>query len=453
MRPLRVFLSRRVLLLTTVEFCLVALSFVAACFIWMPLGAELFLQYEGGFTRIALIGISFIAASYLLDLYTKIRVRSHALAALQLAPVVGVMILIQAIVAYIDPTGVLPQEITVLGSAITFVVLLLWRIYLHPRLWLAFGTPQVLFVGNNSAIRSIAQSIQWRPLLGLSIAGYIVEPDTSVNGKVLGGFGDLRRVVKELTPERIIVGLTEASDQLLMKDLFELRLSGCSVEDAAAVYESIYGRMYSPGIKPYMVVFRDELSAKPASLALQSIYTNLVALAVVILTAPLLLIIGIALKLLRKGPVIIAHRYVGLHGVPFTLFRFRCSPTGEDGISRLLRRWHVDGLPQVLNLIRGEMTLIGPRADRVEFADCLISLMPYYRQRYQVKPGIIGWSQVNCARFNTEDSITRMEYDLYYIKHISLLLDAYVMISALKYFLTDIADDQESESEMAALAS
>jgi lipopolysaccharide/colanic/teichoic acid biosynthesis glycosyltransferase len=452
MRPLRVFLSRRVLLLTILEFCLVALSFIAACYIFMPLGAELYLQYEGGLARIAIIGVSFVLANYLLDLYTKIRVRSHALVALQLAPVVGVMILLQAAVAYINPDAVLPQTVTVAGSAITFLVLLLWRIYVHPRLWLAFGTPRVLFVGNDSAIQNIAQTIRERPLVGLSVAGYLVEDDVPINGTVLGGFKDLRQVVKAIAPERIIVGLPEVNDQQLMKNLFELRLSGSSVEDAAAVYEGIFGRIYSPGIKPYMVVFRDELSAKPASLALQSIYTNLVALAVVILTAPLLLIITIALKIARRGPVLVKHRYVGLHGIPFTLFRFRCSPTGEDAISRVLRRWHVDGLPQVLNIVRGEMALIGPRPDRVEFADRLIGLMPYYRQRYQVKPGIVGWSQVNCARFNTEDSITRMEYDLYYIKHISLLLDAYVMVSAIKYLLTDLAGDQETESEAAALA-
>jgi lipopolysaccharide/colanic/teichoic acid biosynthesis glycosyltransferase len=125
-----------------------------------------------------------------------------------------------------------------------------------------------------------------------------------------------------------------------------------------------------------------------------------------------------------------------LHGIPFTLYRFRSAPERNDLLGRVLRRYRIDGLPQVFNIIRGEMSLIGPRAERVEFDAVLHELIPFYRHRQFVKPGIFGWSQLFCDTEREEDTILRLEYDMYYIKHISIVLDAYIIVRALKYLLS-----------------
>jgi lipopolysaccharide/colanic/teichoic acid biosynthesis glycosyltransferase len=199
--------------------------------------------------------------------------------------------------------------------------------------------------------------------------------------------------------------------------------------------------VYSSGLEPYTVIFRNELSAPPGSVALQSIYTNLLALASVVVMLPLVVLIAIVVRLTHSGPVLSRTTCVGLHGIPFTRFRFRCD--GRDLVSRFLTRFKLDALPQILNVVRGEMALIGPRAERIEFNQILTALIPFYRQKQSVKPGIMGWSQLHCDVQPTEDTLARLEYDLYYIKHISLVLDAYTVIKAFKWVLTNPETEQE----------
>jgi lipopolysaccharide/colanic/teichoic acid biosynthesis glycosyltransferase len=143
--------------------------------------------------------------------------------------------------------------------------------------------------------------------------------------------------------------------------------------------------------------------------------------------------VAVAIKLSSRGPVVEAHECLGLNLMPFTLHRFRCRRA--DGAltwpGRLLRNLHLDALPQLLNVIRGEMSLVGPRPHRPEFIPVLLEQMPYYGQRHAVRPGIMGWSQLNCDYGRMRDAREALEYDLYYIKHVSPALDAYIILHSL----------------------
>jgi lipopolysaccharide/colanic/teichoic acid biosynthesis glycosyltransferase len=140
--------------------------------------------------------------------------------------------------------------------------------------------------------------------------------------------------------------------------------------------------------------------------------------------------VALAIALSSRGPVIEAHPRLGLNMVPFMLYRFRCRRT--DGRltlpGRWLRRLHLDALPQLLNVIRGEMALVGPRPHRPEFIPVLMEQMPYYGLRHAVRPGIMGWSQLNCDYGRMRDAREVLEYDLYYIKHVSPALDAHIIL-------------------------
>jgi lipopolysaccharide/colanic/teichoic acid biosynthesis glycosyltransferase len=150
-----------------------------------------------------------------------------------------------------------------------------------------------------------------------------------------------------------------------------------------------------------------------------------------------MVLIAAAMKLTRKGPVLVKHVCIGLHGIPFNRYRFQCSVNSAVSMNRFLTRYKLDALPEILNIVRGEMALIGPRAERVEFSEIIDDIIPFYRQKNSLKPGVMGWSQLHCAVNRTEDTLARLEYDLYYIKHISLVLDAYIMLQALKWIITD----------------
>ena len=151
---------------------------------------------------------------------------------------------------------------------------------------------------------------------------------------------------------------------------------------------------------------------------------------------PFLLIIAVALAITRKGAVFAKFPCIGLHGIPFKLYRFSCKDHETGFWARLLVRYRFASLPQVLNIIRGELALIGPRPEHAAFDTELCSLIPFYRQKQSLKPGIFGWSQLHCDADVSEDTLRRLEYDLYYIKHISVPLDMYIVLRALKSVLS-----------------
>jgi lipopolysaccharide/colanic/teichoic acid biosynthesis glycosyltransferase len=310
--------------------------------------------------------------------------------------------------------------------------------------WNAIGTQKLLFAGSSPAAERLAEAFRAQPALGMEVAGYVGDAAAAPHATpVLGNFSDLRKVIASLQPDRVIVSSDNLRDRGILKTLFDLRAGGMTVETAGDVYEGIFGRVYSRGVEPYTVIFRNELSAPPGSVALQSIYTNVLALAAIIITFPIMALIGILLRITRRGAVLDKHVCVGLHGIPFNRYRFRCSLADGRLLSRFLIRFKLEALPQVLNIVRGEMALIGPRPERVEFSQVLDQLIPFYRQKQSVKPGIMGWSQLHCDPSPSEDSLARLEYDLYYLKHISLVLDMYTMIRAVKWVLTDPIAEHE----------
>jgi len=190
-------------------------------------------------------------------------------------------------------------------------------------------------------------------------------------------------------------------------------------------------------LRPSDVIFHDTVGPRPNNVALQSIYTNLVALCLFAALLPFLPVVALAIKLTSPGPVFERETRLGFRGVPFTLFRFRCAIV-EHGCRKItrvgywLRRLHLVNLPQLWNVVRGEMALIGPRPERKEFVRVIGEVIPFFAQKQCVKPGLTGWSQINCRNEQAIDTVRALEYDLYYIKNISLALDAYIVLQALK---------------------
>jgi exopolysaccharide biosynthesis polyprenyl glycosylphosphotransferase len=187
--------------------------------------------------------------------------------------------------------------------------------------------------------------------------------------------------------------------------------------------------------------------------ALQWFYSAALALVSALILLPVMLLAALAVKLSSRGPVLFRQTRVGRNGKVFTLFKFRSmyanaeARTGAVWASkddprvtaagRWLRRMRIDELPQLWNVLHGDMSIVGPRPERPEFVKVLAEKIPYYRQRHCVKPGITGWAQINHKYGDSiEDTITKLEYDLYYIKHISPTLDIYILFQTLKTVLT-----------------
>ena len=253
-------------------------------------------------------------------------------------------------------------------------------------------------------------------------------------------------------PDRIIVGLSERRMRLPVEKLLRLRFSGIHIEEAASTFESLFSRISTRDLRPSQIIFSQELGPQPRSVQLQAIYSWVIGLVALILLAPLMLVVALLIRITSPGPALFGQTRVGLNGKLFTVYKFRSMyrdaeartgavwATKDDPritpLGKWLRLLRIDELPQLINVIKGEMSVVGPRPERPEFVKILNEQIPFYAQRHCVKPGITGWAQINHKYGDTlEDSLRKLEYDLYYIKNLAVSLDAYIIFHTMKIML------------------
>jgi exopolysaccharide biosynthesis polyprenyl glycosylphosphotransferase len=237
-----------------------------------------------------------------------------------------------------------------------------------------------------------------------------------------------------------------------LQTLLDLRFAGTRIEEASQAYENASGRVSTKDHRPAQLIFSTDLGPTRRGVLLQSLYSPILALVGFLVSWPVMLLAALAVRLTSRGPVLYRQIRVGKNGVPFTLYKFRSMYDGAEDktgavwaqlddprvtpVGRWFRRLRIDELPQLWNVLRGEMALVGPRPERPEFVKSFAEKIQFYRQRHCVRPGVTGWAQINHKYGDSiEDTIVKLEYDLYYIKHISLSLDAYIVFQTLKTML------------------
>jgi lipopolysaccharide/colanic/teichoic acid biosynthesis glycosyltransferase len=437
MHAFRKSVSVRIYLLGLIEALFTAACYIAAVYISHPVDANTYLELDGGAFRIAVITVTFLIAIYLFDLHRQPRPPSRLVLALQLCQLVGIILLVQSALAFVDPDLILEQSVIVVGSSFLLVFLVLWRLFVRPVLWSGFGAQRVLFVGYSGPVEDLRSAFDNEPFRSLEVIGFVVDANClPVSGRVLGTPDRLREIVRESSPDRVIVEGEHIHSPQVLRDLLDLGAAGLTVETASQAYESEFARVDCRGLHPYTVVFLESLMTRPGSMALQAVYTNIFGLIATILMLPLMTLIVVAKKIFGAGPVMVPYRCIGLHGIPFNLYLFHCPPESKNLVDRFLRRYKLVGLPQMLNLIRGEIALLGPRPERAEIDAVLSELIPFYNQKQSVKPGLYGWSQLHCDTMPEEDTLRRLEYDLYYIKHVSVALDIYIVLRAIRWIVS-----------------
>jgi lipopolysaccharide/colanic/teichoic acid biosynthesis glycosyltransferase len=190
----------------------------------------------------------------------------------------------------------------------------------------------------------------------------------------------------------------------------------------------VFRRVSTRDLPPSQLIFSNEMSPRATSVTLHSGYSLFLGLLGLVAALPVMAITALIVKFTSAGPLLYRQQCAGLHGELFSVLRF--PPLSW------LRRFGLDALPELFNVVRGEMAIVGPRPERPEFAAVLEEKIPYYRQRLCVKPGMTGWAQINEKTSTAiEDSIAKLEYDRYYIKNLSLSLDVYIIFHTLKVIL------------------
>jgi exopolysaccharide biosynthesis polyprenyl glycosylphosphotransferase len=267
--------------------------------------------------------------------------------------------------------------------------------------------------------------------------------DSPLHRRWLGSCDELASVVARVQPAAIIVAVENRRDCLPLQSLLESRVSGIDVEDGIEFYERITGKMAIEALRPSTLILSKGFRNHGAPEVTARIVSIFIAVVGLILVAPLLVAIALLVKLDSRGPVLFVQERAGRHGRPFGLLKFRTMhPTNErpsewvlDNVHRItrvgkyLRRFRLDELPQLVNVLRGEMNLVGPRPHPTSNHATFMEHIAYYGLRSTVRPGVTGWAQC-CYGYanNLEEETEKMRYDLYYIKNRSLWLDAKIIV-------------------------
>lgn len=439
---------RLVLLALDVLLLNAALMIVAARRLDEPFGASL-RAHPGWYLLLTAV---WLLVAYLMDVYTaRPAVSLTQMPAGILTPAAALVIVYLAI-PYLTPPLLHSRLTTAVFAGSVIGALVAGRVGSSVILSHRRFRRRVIVVGTGAESRLIIETMvnqeeQEHELVGIVNANG-TDPDGPPPAAVLGGLAELPTLVKDRRANEIILALSNsASHPEVFEAVMACREIGVEVHSATDLYERLTGRVPLRRFNSDLRLLLSDGDVRPrmyeGAKRLIDLVIGMCGLALLGITAPFI----VPLIVLDGGGVFIRQRRVGQGGRIFTLLKFRTMvPDAEDQgpqwardgdarvtlVGRVLRRTHLDELPQALNLLRGDMSFVGPRPERPEFVENLARILPYYRARHAVKPGITGWAQVNFPYgASVEDAEAKLEYDLYYIKHASLALDFNIVIRTI----------------------
>lgn len=287
---------------------------------------------------------------------------------------------------------------------------------------------------------------------------------------VIGRLDQFPQIVAATRPKRIVIAMTDRRGRVPERALLESKFEGVLVEDAVDFFERVTGKLAIEAMRPSSLILSGgfqhaEFTQSRFFMALRGAACRAIAVLGLLLGLPVLLAIAMAIKLDSRGSIFFVQNRVGRGGRPFGLVKFRTmrADTGtrssewvsdnEKRITRVgkwLRRFRLDELPQMINVARGEMNIVGPRPHPVSNYELFLKHIPYYEFRSLVRPGITGWAQVRYGYANDlEEETEKMRYDFYYIKHRSLALDLRIIIETMGVLLFDRRSHQAAKPRVA----
>lgn len=349
------------------------------------------------------------------------------------------------------------QGVVVAVSLLVVATVPGWRLAFESAVRRAAPRERLIIVGTSPAAVGLATELtDRRYVLGLEIVGFVAGKSAwSRSGglRILGEVHDIPTIVRTHHIDRVVVSLADARGTLPMDQLLEMKLDGVTFDHLASVYERYTGKIALENLRPSWLIFSQGFRTSRRVSAVKRVLDVCLSFGALLISLPIMIIVAIGVKASSAGPLFYHQIRVGERGKTFTLHKFRSmradaeSSTGavwsRDGddrvtpIGRFLRQMRLDELPQLWNVMRGDMSLIGPRPERPEFVQQLTQAIPYYGQRHVVKPGLTGWAQVRYAYGSSvEDAMEKLQYDLFYIKNMSLMMDAVILLSTVKTVLS-----------------
>jgi sugar transferase (PEP-CTERM system associated) len=456
LRALR--LNGRTILLLIAESGLVYGAIIAAVYLRVGVeGAQFELLERNGYAKAAVAGFFCLAAFYLFDLYDFLVMHDRRELVLRLIQALGLAWIALAISFYTFPGLMLGRGVSLIALPLALGLMVSWRVSIHWFLGHPNFGERILIVGSGNLAVEVAREVLNRPDAGYRIIGFVGNDaellgKSLINPRVIGLTEELDKIVKREHIDRIVVAMGERRGQLPTNKLLQLSLAGeVTIEEGQSFYERITGRVSLNMLRPSWLIFTGRRRQKKVAGLARSAVHWLVAFAGAILSLPIVIITAILIKLESRGPIFYKQERVGKNGRTFTLTKFRSMRVDaeQDGpvwaskgdsrttrVGRIIRKTRVDEIPQFWNILKGEMSFVGPRPERPHFVAQLAEEIPFYEQRHLIAPGLTGWAQIKYPYgASTEDARQKLQYDLFYIKNHGLVLDAIIIFETIKIIL------------------
>jgi sugar transferase (PEP-CTERM system associated) len=357
---------------------------------------------------------------------------------------------------FVIPKAQIGRGIFLLAFLFAAPGIICWRLLLRQIVKSGRFAERVLIVGADQKAIDIARETLDRKHLGYRVVGFLdddpaLQGVSILNPRVIGTTQQACDLAHLHGVTRVVVATLDFRGKVSMDSLLACKTSGIRVQEGAGYYEELTGKIMIEGLRKSWLIFSDGFMVSRAVLFAKRLLDLTAASIGLILAAPIMLLVALAVRLDSPGPVLFRQERLGRGSKPFTLWKFRSMRTDaeKDGaawavegdprvtrVGRFIRQTRLDELPQLWNVLVGDMSLVGPRPEREMFVRQLIEVCPWYEQRLVVRPGLTGWAQIKAPYASSfEESIEKLQFDLYYIKNLSIFLDISILLSTARIVL------------------
>jgi len=433
---------------------IIIFSVLASFVILQSTGTIWKLTFEEAVVRGFVIAFFCQTCMYLLDLYDLKMSQTWGEIFFSLMFAIGFVCVGIGIITYAVPGFGVDARMYYLTLFLVTIFLLIWRISFYYYLDRLAPSQNILVVGAGEVAGMVGKEIREWEKLGFNLVGFI--SPTSGNGarleeigEVLGDYEKIGEIVRKNGISRIVVAIEQRRGEYPVEEMLALRVAGCQVLEWHGFFEKLSGRIPIDHLAPSFFIFNPGFRKSKVLLFTRRVLSTVIGAALLLLLSPLLLLVPILIKIDSPGPVFYSQNRVGQKGKVFRIYKFRSMKDKAEvndvprwaekddpritHVGRILRMCRIDELPQLFNVIRGDLDLVGPRPERPEFVKKLEEMIPYYSLRHTVKPGLTGWAQVQFMYSGTiEESREKFQYDLFYIKNMSLKLDLLILFQTFK---------------------
>jgi sugar transferase (PEP-CTERM system associated) len=410
----------------------------------------------GGLIKALLITAICQLCLYYCDLYDLRSMGDLRHLLVRLLQALGATSMILAFTYFWFPSLIIGRGVFLAAAGIVIGLIVGWRVAFDWVMTHTAPRERLLIVGTSPAAVALARELfERRKELGVEIVGF-VDPDKHMVGApilnpgVIGTVEDIPSIVRARSVDRVVVSLADARGKLPIDTLLEMKLDrGITFDHLPTVYEQYTGKIAIENLRPSWLIFSEGFRKSRLLKTTKRAIDVVVASAMLLVLSPILAAVAALVRLTSAGPVFYHQRRVGQYGRLFTIRKFRSmcvdaeaetgavwarqNDTRVTSIGRFLRRTRLDELPQLWNVLMGDMSLIGPRPERPEFVEMLRLKIPFYGMRHVIRPGLTGWAQVRYTYGATvEDAMEKLQYDLFYLKHLSIALDLVIAFQTAK---------------------